>query len=155
MPTDVSLPTADILEFQRRGDAARRAFGHRSNKLRLDRVRAGTDFGRDLTTGESLGGGAFGRTRDAFRDLREQLPGSFVGRGLFHSGIFKNAVNKHFTQKQSALDDLEIRFSRAQQDFDLSEEGLGQALEDALAGIEGDKQLRRSVYAQLISEGGS
>ena len=151
MPTNVSLPTADILEFQRRGDAARRHFGAQQNRLDLNRTRAETDFGRTFD-GENIGGGLFDRTRDAFKGMREQLPGAFVGRGLFHSGIFKNAVNKHFTQKQSALDDLEIQFTRASQDFDLTEEGLGAALSNALAQIEGDKQLRRSVYAQMIRE---
>lgn len=146
-----SLPTSDVMEFDRRRRNAQSAYGGAINRLGLQRSRTETDFGRTFD-GETIGGGAFGRTLDGFARQREQLPGQFIGRGLFNSGIFRNSVNTHFTNKRNALDDLEIRFARASQDFDLTEESLGQQLESALAAIEGDQNLRRSVYAQLISE---
>lgn len=149
-----SLPTEDILEFDRRRAAARAGFARGTANLGLARSRAETDFGR-AQDGTSIGGGLFGRTRDFFKQQRQDLSGAFVGRGVVNSGIFKNALNRHFTERTNALDDLEIQFSRTFQDFDFTEENLAQSLEDALANIEGDQQLRRSVFAQMIRNGGT
>lgn len=148
----VRLPTAEIANFENQRSSAQSAFARGDQQLNLQRRRYEVDFGRTFG-GRDLGDGLFQRTQDTFRQRRNQLANPYLGRGLINSGIFKEAVNRHFTEKGRAISDLELQFSRRQADFDLAGTSLEDALNEALTGIQMNQQLRESVYAEMIRNG--
>jgi hypothetical protein len=162
MAVQYSLSPEEVKYFHDQGNRARRDASSASAGLFLNRARMETDYGRTFgglkkpdgtfTTSMSLGGGAFGKLGDAFKDARDRLSQPLAKRGVLNSGIMTDTVNRHFKAKNTAFEDLELKFGRTRQDLDLSREGIGQRLADALADIESDKGLRRSVMAAMIGE---
>lgn len=150
-----SLSPEDVLYFQGLTDDAYEKYGPGGSAeigFNLQRSRLSTDYGRDLVTGESLGGGLFGDLRDTYKDGRERLVQPLAQRGVLRSGIMTDAVNRFFRTKNRAFEQLETNFARTATDLNLEQEGLGGQLERSLADIQNDKGLRRSVFASMIGE---
>lgn len=139
--TQQSLSPQDIATFSSRRNLARRQFtsglselGYRRDQLGIDRTLAERSFTRQINRS------------------RERLPGSFVGRGLLNSGLFRNSLKRFYIDANDAYTRLQLGFQRKFDQLDFAQGGLEDRLAMALAQINSDEQARRTALASVIQE---
>lgn len=82
-------------------------------------------------------------------DYRQQLPGSYNARGLLNSGIYKNALSKYATERQSSFDQLRFNYQRQIGEQDLEYQKSYNIYEQTHLGVDAEQAARR---AQLASQ---
>lgn len=81
---------------------------------------------------------------------REQLPGSFQGRGLMNSGIYQDALQNYGMDRQFAADDLTSAYQRQLAGLNMNLGDLAMTHSGTNLGIDLDEQTRRSVIAAAL-----
>lgn len=89
------------------------------------------------------------RLGQQWEGYRNHLPGSFAGRGLLNSGIYKQALTDYANNRQRSFDDLDFSYTTQLGQFDLDKTGVTNTYNTSIAGIEAERAARR---AQLASE---
>lgn len=94
-------------------------------------ARLSADYGRSLAQDTFDRGSAqqdYNRANTAlgmqWDQARTQLPGSYAGRGLLNSGIYKAGLKDYATQRSFATDTLRSQYDRQVGQLNLNRQGL-------------------------------
>lgn len=85
-----------------------------------------------------------------FDQQRAQLPGSFVGRGILHSGIYGNAMDQYATGRFKAFDNLNFNYTDQLGQMDLQDQQAATTYNTGLASTASEMAARRAELATQL-----
>lgn len=131
----------EIAAYQTRVDQAKTGY---DNELAQDAYR------------RSILGITTQRNRDQlgqrFDQARNNIPGGFARRGLFSSGLYKQALEDYGRSRLTAFDDLEFNYTTQLGQFDVDKQGTTNTYNTSLTGVEAEKAARRAQLAAQLRE---
>lgn len=134
-----ALPVAEQVAFDRQRDAI--DFSFQTGLARNTSARGQLDLDQ---------GSALRRLATDFRRSRQQLPGSFVARGLLNSGFYKQALGDFGVAQADAISALENDFGRRRTDLFGQLSALDANRLIQLADVELNQATRRSAIASVL-----
>jgi hypothetical protein len=87
-------------------------------------------------------------------DMRQALPGSFVGRGVYNSGIMQNAVAQFGQTRAAGLTDLQSQYQALVDNIASRRSGADQSLQSILSQIDQDELQRKSDQISSLKKAG-
>jgi hypothetical protein len=85
-----------------------------------------------------------------YDQARDRLPGSYIGRGLLDSGIYKQGLQDYANARLQDTTDLQQRYQRQQQGFDLQNSQLTDTYNQASTDLENQRKARRQAIASSL-----
>jgi hypothetical protein len=86
--------------------------------------------------------------------MRGQLPGSYVGRGIYNSGIWQGGLADYNTARQTGLSNLQQQYLQLLNGIQSQRAGADQTLQSILSGIDQDELQRKSDQIASLKNAG-
>ena len=85
-------------------------------------------------------------------DLRKRLPGNFLRRGVFNSGIYAQGLQDYAQNRQLGMADLLRKYQQSQGEYALRDQELEMGLQQQLQQIDAEQVARRAALAAALRE---
>lgn len=91
-----------------------------------------------------------GNLIDQFAQLRNQIPGNFIHRGLINSGLYGQGLGQFAKNRASALGNLASQYQQQLGGFNLANSQLGYSQSNGLQDLESQRRARLATLASTL-----
>lgn len=83
---------------------------------------------------------------------RNSIPTGFISRGLFNSGLYRNALSQYAVDRSAGLRDMQLNHQAGQQNYVFADRQAEDSYAMQMAQIEAEKYARQAQLAAMLRE---
>jgi hypothetical protein len=141
MPAVSTISPGEVMNYNNRSNAARQNLLNSKATSQYQKALQSIQYGQSRRNFE----------RQANR-TRNSIPTPFISRGLFNSGLYRNALSQYAQERAAGLGDMQTQFQLGQQGFTFADRQAEDAFAMQMAQIEAERYARQAQLAAMLRE---